>query len=77
VSRGLLQEGSGPQVSVAKPECVLFCDLTRQHDIKFIADVTIQGASCHSCHGCAVVRIERVCGLSEPVGVIVIRDLQI
>ena len=77
MSRGLLQEGSGPQVSVAKPECVLFCDLTRQHDIKFIADVTIQGASGHSCHGCAVVRIEGVRTLSEPVGVIVICYLKI
>jgi hypothetical protein len=34
-----------PQVSIANPECVLFRHLARQHDIKFIADVTVQGAS--------------------------------
>jgi hypothetical protein len=77
MSCGLFQEGAGPQVSVAKPECVSFRQLAGEHDIKFIADVTVQGASGHSCHGCAVVSVESVCTLSQPVGVIVIGDLKI
>src|SRR5262245_33725354 len=77
VSGCLSQKGSSPEISVAKSESILLRNLVGQHHIKFVPNVSIRGTSGHACHWCPVVRIESVCGLSEPVRVIVIGDFEI